>query len=269
MKKIIRNLRLVWLFTTTNWQTHSQNRIGAISWIINGAITPMLMMSIWLVVGNRQQLSMNSSQIVTYYLLTIIVSRITGSWSLYKIGGLVRSGDFSNTLIKPFSYLIEILSHTLGVKLLRLISLAPVIAMLAFVLKDSLILNVSLTTGLLLALSLIMGFLIKFFWSNLLGLLTFWLGEYQSVDNLDSLLSQTLSGELIPLALAPPLLQFLISYTPYRFIISFPIELALGQTTTHRIIEGFLIGGLYLSLLFLLNKIIYRAGLRKYGAYGH
>lgn len=212
---------------------------------------------------------MNSSQIVTYYLLTIIVSRITGSWSLYKIGALVRSGDFSNTLIKPFSYLIEILSHTLGVKLLRLISLAPVIAILAFVLKDSLVLTVSLTTGLLLALSLIMGFLIKFFWSNLLGLLTFWLGEYHSVDNLDSLLGQTLSGELIPLALAPLLLQSLISYTPYRFIISFPIELALGQITTPRIIEGFLIGGLYLSLLFLLNKIIYRAGLRKYGAYGH
>ncbi len=186
-----------------------------------------------------------------------------------KIGEQIRSGNFSNVLLKPFSYLIEVVSHTLSFKFIRLMALTPIIVTVIAIFGNTLGFKFTIWSSLLFALAAVLGFLIRFCWTSMLGLLTFWLEEYYSIDALDGLIGQVLSGGLIPLALAPSLLGHLIIYSHYRFFISFPIELALGQTGRYQAFEGFVLGGLYLLLLILLNSIIYKVGLKKYGAYGN
>ena len=268
MRQLVRNFRLIWVFAFTFWQTISQYRLGAVTWVINAAIVPTLTMAIWLVIGGGQQLALSQSQIVAYFFLTIVVDRITGSWSMYRIGRQIRDGTFSNTLLKPFSYLIDILSHTLSLKFIRLTTLVPIIAIVIIVFGQWIGLKFTFNSGLLFALAAILGFLIRFCWASLLGLATFWLEEFHSVDELDGLIGQVLSGGLIPLALAPHFLGQLITYSPYRYFISFPIELALGRISGFKIAEGFILAGLYLSFLIVLNRIVYLKGLKKYGAYG-
>ena len=196
MKKIIRNFRLTWIFTSTFWQTVSQYRIGAITWVINAAVTPLLTMSVWLVVSSKNQLAMSQSQIVTYFLLTIVVDRLTGSWSLYKIGDQIRSGNFSNTLLKPYSYLVEVISHTLSMKFIRLATLTPIVIGISLLFGTKLSLNLTWMTIFQFFLAILMGFSLRFGWNILLGLFTFWLEEFHSIENLDGLFGQVLSGGL-------------------------------------------------------------------------
>jgi ABC-2 type transport system permease protein len=55
---------------------------------------------------------------------------------------------------------------------------------------------------------------------------------------------------------------------PFRWMVSFPVELFLGQLTPIEAAEGILAQVLWVGIAFVLLRIVWQAGVRVYSAVG-
>lgn len=263
-----RNIRLTAITTKAMIQAESQYRIGALTWVINGVITPLLMMSVWLVVGSKSSLVLTQTQIVTYYLLVLVVYRVTQVWSISDVGKVIRDGTFSFRLVKPLDYLISEFGKIFGLKFYRLVVVVPLFLVLANLLSKNFNLSFTPLSGALFLASLFLGFVLRLLMENTLAIMVIWVGEYESLDYLHELISSFLSGSLLPLALAPVFVQGIFKVSPFRFYVSFPIEIALGQIKTVEVWQEFGLGLFYVLLFLVIYKSLVKIGIKKFSGYG-
>lgn len=266
---MIHKIKLISIFIQTSIQSEWQYRLKSVVWVINGSVTPILLMSIWLVVSQASKLSLSSSQIITYYLLSIIMGRITQVWSLEDVGRDIRMGEFSFKMVKPYSYLLEEMGKSIGHKIIRLATLVPVMGFLFLILRSHIQIELSLSGVLFAVFAIILGFLLNFIWENFLATLVFYLHEHDSLQYLNFALYDFLSGRLIPLALLPLFVHQIVMFTPYRYFISFPIEIIQGQIPLSGILQGFLILTTFLIFISLFQQILLKNGIKKYSSFGH
>ena len=75
-------------------------------------------------------------------------------------------------------------------------------------------------------------------------------------------------GQLFPLALLPAGLQRLVSFTPFPSIISFPVGVMAGTLAANEVVAGLAIQVLWAAIFIGAHRLLWRAGLRRYGAVG-
>jgi ABC-2 type transport system permease protein len=80
--------------------------------------------------------------------------------------------------------------------------------------------------------------------------------------------SNVLSGYLVPLDLFPGALRKLAAVLPFRFQLSFPVELMLGRWTRVEALELLAAQWAYVLVFLLVTKVAWRSGIRHYAAYG-
>jgi ABC-2 type transport system permease protein len=77
-----------------------------------------------------------------------------------------------------------------------------------------------------------------------------------------------LAGQLSPLSLLPAWLQTAASISPFRWMLSFPVELLLGRVAGTAVYTGLLAQIVWVTLSLLAVRTIWRAGIRRYSAFG-
>ena len=112
------------------------------------------------------------------------------------------------------------------------------------------------------------AWLLTFLVMALIGTLALYVESAASLFEAWLGISAVLSGYLVPLDLFPQAVQRIALLLPFRFLLSFPVELMLGKHTPgHALL---LLGGqwLYVAAALLATSLVWRAGLRRYAAYG-
>lgn len=72
-------------------------------WIINGTIAPLILMYVWILVCRNNPSAFLDSQIIAYYLLGIVVLRLTQSWSMEDLGQKIKDGFMSIMIFRGIS----------------------------------------------------------------------------------------------------------------------------------------------------------------------
>lgn len=268
VRKIFRNAKLVVLFTQTMFQAALQYRLGLLTWVVNGAIAPLFVMSIWLVVGQFGSLPLSGGEIVTYYLFTLFVGRATQTWTISDVGREIVTGDFSAKLLKPINYLIEDFGRSWGLRFIRFTSLVPIFFLLVVALSKYIHLAFQLGNAILFIAAIFLGLVVRFYLENLLVTLVFWTNDVHSIDMCDDLLRNFFSGSLIPIFLAPLLLKNIMVYLPYRYYISFPIEVVMGKLSPPQLFQGFTLGLGFVFILAMAHQWLFSQAVKRYGAFG-
>lgn len=251
------------------WQEELEYRIASLTWIINGMVGTLFIMILWLVTAkNSSGFPMTASQIITYFLLSIPVSRLTQVWSWDNMEEKVRDGEFTNFLLKPFSYLVFDLAENFARQSMRLLTLAPVILLIYLFFRTDVHLSASLPVWLFFALSILLGLVVRFWYENVLGITTFWLIDVYGISGLFGALSGLFSGSTIPLAVLPPQLLSVAKILPFRFFTSFPLEIMLGQVKGWDVFTGFTTGIIWILIFGLIFKPFFNRGIKKYEAVG-
>src|SRR5262249_33596327 len=80
--------------------------------------------------------------------------------------------------------------------------------------------------------------------------------------------SNILSGYLVPLDLFPHAVRDVAAWLPFRFQLSFPVELMLGRWTEAQALQLLGVQWLYVVFLLACTRFAWRSGLRYYAAYG-
>ncbi|OGV96542.1 hypothetical protein A2W24_03445 [Microgenomates group bacterium RBG_16_45_19] len=250
------------------WQVHAQYRLGAVLWIVNGFVTPLILMIIWLVVNQSQPLTLSSTEIVTYYLMSIIVVRLTQTWLAEDLINLIKDGRLSFFLIRPFSVVHDLLAKDQALRLVRLISLLPFVLIFLSLFSSAFQLILTPTRLGLFFSALILGYCLNFCLQMIVGISTFWLEDAYGTFMLLILITDILSGLLIPLRLMPAWLANLSLLLPFYALVGFPVDLLTGTIDPRLILPYLFVTVFWLIVMFVGVKLIYSQALKKYTAVG-
>lgn len=266
---ISRHTHLFLTLLSAYWQSMSQYRLGALVWIINGAISPLILMYVWMLVSRNNPLSLSDSQIIAYYLLSIVVLRLTQSWSMEDLGQKIKDGLMSIYLIKPANYEIFQISKDFSLKIIRLITLTPFIFIFSWIFASALeVINAHGIQLLLFLFACVLGYGINYYLQNIIGLLAFWLQNTYGASHLYFTANSLFNGQAVPFALMPATLQLIVIYLPFRYILSFPIEILIQDLSNQELFKGFIWGFLWLLIAMVLSKVIYSKGIKSYTSVG-
>jgi ABC-2 type transport system permease protein len=115
---------------------------------------------------------------------------------------------------------------------------------------------------------LILGYFIKLFFSILIGFIAFWTTEIQGIYFFLNILKKFLAGAYFPVALMPIILYKISTMFPFIYTLYFPAQLYLGKISTSEGLKGLGIEIIWLLILYILIKIVWRLGRKKYEGVG-
>jgi ABC-2 type transport system permease protein len=96
----------------------------------------------------------------------------------------------------------------------------------------------------------------------------FWTTRVSAINQTYFVLLLFFSGQLAPLSLYPALIQKISAILPFRWMISFPLQLLLGQLSAGQALEGLAAQAAWVLSSYFLFRVIWRAGVRVYSAVG-
>ncbi len=119
------------------------------------------------------------------------------------------------------------------------------------------------------AASLLLAFLVGFFFEAAIGMVGFWLLEVTSFLYIVNTLNFFVSGQMFPLDILEwPGLVSALQLLPFQYLAYFPAMVFLGKKTGAELWFGLGMEAVWALVFFLASRGLYRVGLRRYSAYG-
>jgi ABC-2 type transport system permease protein len=201
-----------------------------------------------------------------YYLATLLVRLLTGSWVVWEMTMEIRSGTLALRLLRPIHPLLAYSAENLAAVPMRGIVAIPLIVIFLWNVRDQLAGDPLIWV--LLAPALLGAWLLTFLVMAIIGTLGLWLESATSLFEAWLGISSILSGYLIPLDLFPGSVRAVALVLPFRFLLSFPVELVLGRVDRAQALLLLAAQWGYVAVALLATRTLWRAGLRRYAAYG-
>ncbi len=211
-------------------------------------------------------LPMELNEIVSYVWLGQSLYAIVYLWYKDKeILNMIKSGNIAYELCRPqdlyFMWASKILGERLSNCALRLI---PVIVF-ALILPSPYNLDLSITLPRLLLFmvvmtlsTILMTVLVLLY--HVICLITL---DEKGIVNIFMVVSDILSGMLIPIPFFPKYLQEISNLLPFRYITDFPFRLYVGNISMNEGFIGIIIQIIWIVILVILGRLITKKALKK------
>jgi ABC-2 type transport system permease protein len=230
-------------------------------------ITPLIYLFVWSTAAGEAAVGgYTRGEFVAYYLILIVVNQFTFTTANWTVGDSIRYGDMNNVLLRPLPPVLDALAAELAGKAVFLLFDGPVVIGLALLLRPEVHLTPAGAAAFIPA--LLLAALLHFFAGYGLALLAFWATRADSLLALHDSLIFLLAGQVAPLALLPGLIRDVASWLPFRFMVSFPIEVLTGRLAPADLLAGFAVQIGWLALAAAVAWIVWRRGIRRYAAVG-
>jgi ABC-2 type transport system permease protein len=261
--------QLFWRMTAMNVMSTIEYRAAFFVYMVNVVATPLISLLVWLTVSEQGvALPYDRGQFVTYYVLLSVVSMLTSTWLAPFVAEEIRLGGLSPWLLRPAPYVANLAANNVGEKIVKLPLLLPLAALVALFFRADLRLPADPPGWLLFALALPLAAAVAFLLDFVIGSLAFWMQDVIGLVRLKNLVGAFLAGQLIPLALFPPEAAGFLEAQPFRYTLSFPLELLTGSLTSAAVARGFAWQIGYCAGLWACYRLLWRYGLRSYSATG-
>lgn len=246
-----------------------QYRVALAIWLIEVALTPVISIVVWSAVANAQGGVVDGytpSTFAAYFIAAMLVNYLTHTWVFWEFEWRIREGRLSSLLLKPVHPVHGDIAYNLCYKLLMLTVILPV-TILLFVLFHPTF-HLTWLHCLVLIVVLIEAYILRFMIEWTLALLAFWTTRVNVLNQLYMAVMLFLSGQLVPLTFFPPSVQTIAGVLPFRWMVSFPVELCLGDLSWSDIWSGLGIESIWVVLSVTLLFVVWRTGVRRYSAVG-
>lgn len=254
--------------TRLNIKSEFQYRMHIFMRILVSFIPIVCLIYLWYLLYQDQSSVKGYSfvSMITYTVLAKILYEIltpSVHWDVYSD---VCSGDIVRFFTKPLYFMRFLFFKNIG---LRLVSLATCVVLFGviFLFREHFIFPEAgdiLPFLLSCMMSFILFFLIYFF----VSLISFWLVDIFAFFFMVGNIISFTSGALIPLDLMSGKVYNVLMLLPFSKLVYFPMSIYLGKLSLEEIINNFIVGGVWILILFLLSQRVYKLGTLRYNAPG-
>lgn len=206
---------------------------------------------------------------LTYAVIATVFARLTWASPEYGVMENIREGTLTKYLVQPMSYFGYYWSSRLAFRTFGTALTLPFTLLVVFLIRDHLLLPPETWRWLAILATIPLAFTLQFLFGMALGLLSFWILEARYFQYIKETLLALLGGAMLPYAFFPDAVQSVLSFLPFRFIASFPVEIYLGRVNTADIFQGIIMAIVWIGLLLALTMTMWQRGLRRFVAFGH
>lgn len=241
-------------------------------WFLKSAIGPLLLLVFWIGAlkgDNNIPAEWSFSTITSYYFLLIIATALlTAHIEQVVAKEDIQEGRLVKYLLKPFSYFwinffIETPFRVLQGSMAIVASL-----ILVSIFKINFAFSGDVDILILSFIVALLAYFLSFLFKLIIGLLAFWLidihGFYQLVD----VTLLIFAGYILPINLLPKFLENISYILPFAYMIYFPITAFQGKYELVQLMQIIATQIIWLFIFFMLYKVLWRRGLRKFTAVG-
>jgi ABC-2 type transport system permease protein len=204
------------------------------------------------------------------YLLLIHISRMFSSMPGLSAGIAydVREGHIKKYLLQPLDLIGYLLAYRAAHKAAYIVTSALPYAGLFWLCSGYFDAFPDPLNFLGYVASLLLGFVIGFFFETAMGMVGFWFLEVSSLLWVVNTLNFFVSGQMFPLELLGHPWDVLLQSLPFQYLAYFPAVVFLGKVSGAALVRGLLIESAWAVAMIVLARWLYARGLRRYSAYG-
>ncbi len=265
-------MRKFWAYFRNSFSDALVYRATGLIWLLNDIGPALVMIVFWMAAfQTKESISgYNLASIAFYYFGVAGISSLVTTHPQYILADEIRSGAFSNYLVKPIQLAVYKLAGGLSWRVIRVLFFVPAVLILWQLMSLNLpSLNFNLTTLVIFFLSLTLSLLITFFIKMILGLTAVWFTECGWLFMSFEIIAGFFSGELIPLDLFPPAVIAVNNLLPFKYMIYFPLSLILNRISSlPEQLTGLLIAFVWVIFFYTLYRLVLKQGIKNYCAYG-
>lgn len=242
-------------------------RAEFIVWVLTTNL-PLVNLALWTAVARDAPVEgWGQPEFAAYFLATLIVRLLTGCWVVWEMTMEIRDGTIGLRMLRPVHPLVAYSAENLAATPLRAMMSLPIALVLLLTLGQGHLTHdpvAWLAVVPMILLAWTMTFLVMcvvgslgFFFESAASLYDLWLGLYT-----------VFSGYLVPLSLFPPWLRQIADVLPFRLLLGLPVETMLGRVDRAGLVHGLTEQAVWTLAFFLLARVTWNAGLRRYAAFG-
>lgn len=255
------------------WQDSMVYRFNALVWVLYAVLPAATLMLVWLAAyrsGNKTEVGgFDLPEMMTYYLLVTALAVVITPHPEWEMAQQIRDGKITGFITRPIGYYGYRLVQETSYQMVKTVMFLPTLLVMLWFFRSYLRLPPfdAGRMGLFLLSTLLAYALItqiKF----LLGISAFWIAEVSGFLEIWNTMMAVFGGRLLPLNLMPDWLQWLGNLLPIELLYSFPMQILMNRITTEELWWGFVRQLLWLGVLSLLVRWMWRRGLVAYEAYG-
>jgi ABC-2 type transport system permease protein len=246
-----------------------QYRAELAIWQISRLLQPIISLVVWTTVAHTNGDTVSGytpGDFAAYFLIQMLVNDLTYSAIIWEYEYRVSSGTFSGMLLRPLHPFHGDLAETLADRIITGAMTIPVVILLTIIYKPAIQLSLWSTLSFLPA--LVLAFLLRFLIEWTLSLSAFWTTRTKIIFQVYFAVLLFLSGQIMPLTLLAAPLRIAAWCLPFRWIITFPIELLSNKLTMAATWQGLAIQMCWLLGIGIVLRIVWRSGVRRYSAVG-
>jgi ABC-2 type transport system permease protein len=234
-------------------------------------ITTILLWKAVFAGAERKSVAGFSENRMIAYLLLIHISRMFSSMPGLSstIARDIRDGSLKKYLLQPLDMIGYLLSYRAAHKVAYITTSAGPYACL-FLLCSGYFVGLwpDALTLLAYAASLLLAFVIGFFFEASMGMVGFWFLEVTSLLWVVNTVNYFVSGQMFPLDLLGSPWDVFLKWLPFQYLAYFPAVVFLREIEGPALIEGLLMELSWAAVLIVLSRWLFARGLRRYSAFG-
>lgn len=256
--------RKICIFLTTYYAYMLEYRAELLFWALSGTI-PFIMMGIWMEASGGGQFGLTPLEFARYFLATFVVRQFNVVWVIWDFEKSVVQGTLSPKLLQPIDPVWHNFAGHVAERGARFPILVALV-LLFFALYPEAFWLPELGNFLWAIAAIILAFILRFLIQYTFAMFAFWVERATAIEQLWYLLYLFLSGTVAPLMMFPDRLQNIIEFTPFPYLIYFPASLLVGFETD--IPRSFAVMLGWMVLFFILNRWLWKQGLKQYSGMG-
>ncbi len=237
-------------------------RVNIFFYISIALLPALISIYLWGVVFQGSSQPEKFSQLVTYYLLASFVGFRIASFH-WKIMNDIREGRLANFLLRPMSYPATVFWYETGGRTWSTILTIPVYLLVAVLLGSLFKIPNDAINWLLAILAFVIAYVLNFFISFCIGLITVWQNPSEGFLALYEVGSRWLGGVYVPLALMPNPAGEWLQWLPFAYIFSLPVRIFQGLPP-EQIWQGILVQLVWISISVVVFRWLWRKAQWRY-----
>ncbi|MEY3867255.1 MAG: ABC transporter permease [Microcoleaceae cyanobacterium] len=261
MNRVIKTAQVLFI---THYAYMMEYRAELFLWALSGSL-PFILMGIWMEAAQKAQFGLNALEFSRYFLAAFIVRQSNIVWVIWEFEKEVLQGTLSPRLLQPIDPgWHHFISH-IAERVARFPFICGLI-LLFFALYPQSFWLPSLGQFLLFLLVITLGFCLRFIIQYTFSMFAFWIERATAIEQIWFLVSLFLSGLVAPLNVFPETVREIVLWTPFPYFVYFPAAILVGLPVN--VWQGILVICLWGSLFFVLNRWLWRKGLKHYSGMG-
>ncbi|MFC1653544.1 ABC transporter permease [Patescibacteria group bacterium] len=258
--------------TKITWANGFVYRLNFVMWRVRMFIQLIAIYFLWLTITKQNQTPFGYEQsiLLTYVIGSSFIRALVFSSQSINAQSEIANGDLSNYLVKPLNYFRYWLFRDFSDKFLNIIFSIAEMIIVILIFKPPIFIQTDPFYILgFIGISLL-AMLLYFFFSFIVSMTTFWYAEANGWPQrfLIFTVLEFLAGGLFPLDILPQNIYNLIKYLPPTYFAFIPLQTYLGRLEAQQVVSSAVIMMGWIVGLNIFAKIIWKKGLKVYGAYG-